>query len=611
MDVVSNRQGCASEWGSKLSIQLVGRGATLASRAPENSGNDGPERACLLVLGMHRSGTSALARVLSLLGCSLPSTLIGSNESNPTGHWESDVIRELNDELLDLAGRSWRDWRSIKPTFFDTLPVKGLAGKAASTIELEFGSSALFVLKDPRTSVLLPFWLRVLEVSKIVPLLLLPVRHPLEVASSLAARDHIDEGVAQLIWLRHLLASEYASRGMKRKFTTYDGLLDDWRGVAKSISNDLGVEWPRSTQTCDKQVREFLTPTLRHHKLEPRQLERDERLLTWSRDVYQIVLKWAEQGEMASDYERLDTIRSAFDTATRLLDPVITTADHASIERSARLIAEAQVETALRQLETARHELASAADEAAEMSQQRDIAEQRRAVAEEQIGSMANSLAELEADWRSQIALSEKLRLEHEQSHASLLSERTAELVNANRRIEMLEAQLVTQAEDHRKARELDRIHANSSIEVVCEERDEALSAMARSEQRSAVMAKQIGELNDRLAEAHRELAEFAKLQFEFDEQTAQLDAAERAVAEATQIATRARQIALTLQGQPWWTSLTVWPRSTRKLERQLARRDLFDTQQYLARYPDVAEGLLSPLVHYLRHGMDEDRIPT
>jgi hypothetical protein len=78
---------------------------------------------------------------------------------------------------------------------------------------------------------------------------------------------------------------------------------------------------------------------------------------------------------------------------------------------------------------------------------------------------------------------------------------------------------------------------------------------------------------------------------------------------QASEIATRARRIALTMQDQPWWTPLLPGSRSAR-LERQLAQAGVFDAEQYLLRYPDVAEGLLPPLKHYLRHGMDEERIP-
>lgn len=59
---------------------------------------------------MHRSGTSALAHVLNLLGCDLLKTLLDGNDSNETGHWESVPIMDLNNEILNSAGSGWHDW---------------------------------------------------------------------------------------------------------------------------------------------------------------------------------------------------------------------------------------------------------------------------------------------------------------------------------------------------------------------------------------------------------------------------------------------------------------------------------------------------------------------
>src|SRR5690242_20012263 len=67
----------------------------------------------VLVLGMHRSGTSALTRMLNLLGCALPDELLGANYSNPEGHWESQRAIAINDALLIALGRSWDDIREL------------------------------------------------------------------------------------------------------------------------------------------------------------------------------------------------------------------------------------------------------------------------------------------------------------------------------------------------------------------------------------------------------------------------------------------------------------------------------------------------------------------
>ena len=72
-------------------------------------------RTGILVAGMHRSGTSALTRVLGSLGCSLPNTLMEANEYNAAGYWESTEVVALNDAVLESAGSAWDDWGAVQP----------------------------------------------------------------------------------------------------------------------------------------------------------------------------------------------------------------------------------------------------------------------------------------------------------------------------------------------------------------------------------------------------------------------------------------------------------------------------------------------------------------
>src|ERR1700740_3710073 len=68
-----------------------------------------PERQIIFVLGMGRSGTSALTRVLSLCGARLPEPLLGASESNLTGHWEPIDAINLNNAFLRRYAASWYD----------------------------------------------------------------------------------------------------------------------------------------------------------------------------------------------------------------------------------------------------------------------------------------------------------------------------------------------------------------------------------------------------------------------------------------------------------------------------------------------------------------------
>ena len=96
---------------------------------------DQKKRVAILVAGMHRSGTSAVTRILSLAGCDLPKNLMTgdvANKFNERGFWEPRSIADLNDELLASAGSAWDDWRA-----FDS-------GWYVSPIAEEFRERALF-----------------------------------------------------------------------------------------------------------------------------------------------------------------------------------------------------------------------------------------------------------------------------------------------------------------------------------------------------------------------------------------------------------------------------------------------------------------------------------
>lgn len=72
-------------------------------------------KVALVVLGMHRSGTSSVAGALAMLGAAAPRTLMAPGEDNPRGFWESQVLMGVNDRLLAAGGSNWRDWRRFPP----------------------------------------------------------------------------------------------------------------------------------------------------------------------------------------------------------------------------------------------------------------------------------------------------------------------------------------------------------------------------------------------------------------------------------------------------------------------------------------------------------------
>ena len=280
-------------------------------------------RRAFVLIGMHRSGTSALTRVLSLLGAGLPKTLIGAAPGNEAGHWESRAVCELNDRILRAAGSAWYDWRAIDPHFFASPQAAELRAEAKATLADEFGDSVLFVLKDPRICRLYPFWQEVLTDAGVEPLPVIPLRSPLEVAASLEARDGMLPALGMLVWLRHVLDAERFSRGGQRVVTGYDALLADWRPAADRIAGTFRLRWAAPAAEAGKAINGFLSTELRHHAVDAT-IEAPG-LAPWIRDTFSILHRWAAEGEDAADHPALDRTEEALRATEPCFAPLIAT----------------------------------------------------------------------------------------------------------------------------------------------------------------------------------------------------------------------------------------------------------------------------------------------
>ena len=269
------------------------------------------------MVGMHRSGTSALARVLTIAGCDLPGTLVEAKPDNATGFWESQPVVDLNDEILSSTGSYWDDWRPFERDWFESPAAGRFRDRALEVLRQEYGESRLFVLKDPRICRLLPFWTDVLSKFDARACVVSPIRNPLDVAASLDNRNGIDPFVAYLIWLRHVLAAEADSRGLPRAYVRYDQLLADAPAAIDRICQDLGLSLPRrggaSTET---DIDAFLSPDLRHHHSGDDGLLSDASVAEWIKSSFRILDCWTRGKTEDEHTPELDRIRTAFDTAT-------------------------------------------------------------------------------------------------------------------------------------------------------------------------------------------------------------------------------------------------------------------------------------------------------
>lgn len=219
----------------------------------------------LVVLGMHRSGTSAAARLCSLLGVTLGNDLLPADSANPEGYWEDRGVLKADDGLLSALDRPWHDVRPMPADWLNHQAVEAYRAALVRHLSGTFRDASLWGVKDPRLCRLIRAWPPVFEALGAEPRFLLLLRHPGAVARSLAARDSLALHNGHLLWLRHLIEAEAATRGFPRAFLLYDRLLEDWEGQAERSGQALGIAWPRDIADAREAARTFLKPELRHH----------------------------------------------------------------------------------------------------------------------------------------------------------------------------------------------------------------------------------------------------------------------------------------------------------------------------------------------------------
>jgi hypothetical protein len=269
-------------------------------------------RTAYLVLGMHRSGTSAVTQLLALAGASLPENVMAGDEHNAKGYFEPWKIAILNDGRLRAAGAAWDDVFAFP---FKPLPrqdERTWLNRAATLFTEEYGDAPFPLLKDPRVSVLLPFWRTVLDDLGVAARCVIPVRHPLAVAGSLARRNGFPPEKSVLLWSAYMLAAEAYSRDLPRAFVGYDALLSDWRGEVARIEAAHGASLPKLTAQAGKAIDKFLTPDLRHNSADTGLPD-----LGWAGELTQRVLDWFEAAAAGKTPDAAPLDEAARDLARR------------------------------------------------------------------------------------------------------------------------------------------------------------------------------------------------------------------------------------------------------------------------------------------------------
>ncbi|MGH9299881.1 MAG: glycosyltransferase, partial [Acidimicrobiales bacterium] len=202
---------------------------------------------CLLVVGMHRSGTSATAAALGDLGVALPreDDLLGPSLGNQRGHFESRSLLLFSDELLARLGSSWDDPPVLQPHNLRRAELDPLILKGRKVFEAAFEApDRPVVWKDPRSTLLLGYWREAIE----RPIqAVLAVRDPLETARSLDKRDRIGVPTGLALWERYFRHAIAGLAGLPVFVSSFHDALarpTEWRYEIADWLEALGVISP-------------------------------------------------------------------------------------------------------------------------------------------------------------------------------------------------------------------------------------------------------------------------------------------------------------------------------------------------------------------------------
>lgn len=220
----------------------------------------------IFILGMHRSGTSALTRVVNLLGAELGTQLMQAAQDNAKGFFEHEVAVQIHEKLMTALGIGWQDGTPLPEGWQEGDAAQQASKEIAALVDSEFANTPLWAMKDPRQSRLMPLWLPILQERGIEPYFIIAYRHPLEVAASLSKRDQLPEATSLLCWLAYTLESLQVAQGFAHSIMAYDTLIADWQTQMRRIGEELKLEWPVAPATAAEEVDQFLSPDLRHHQ---------------------------------------------------------------------------------------------------------------------------------------------------------------------------------------------------------------------------------------------------------------------------------------------------------------------------------------------------------
>jgi hypothetical protein len=256
-------------------------------------------RPIVLVLGMHRSGTSLCSHILSALGVDMADNIAGPRNASVTpdnlrGHWERWEIVEFHDRILGLFNRDYlgrfHDF-ALPVAWWADPRVAQIRHQIVAFLESRMGDG-YFGFKDPRTLRLMPVWHQIFNELKLAPKLVLCLRNPAQVARSLYARDSLDPANGEYRWLAYMIDFYRYANNFECCVVEYEEWFDNPAANIEKLRKFFDLPWQQSESDLTLLLSDLIDPTARHD--DPEHHEANQPLV---RSLYKLASRAGGDGD--------------------------------------------------------------------------------------------------------------------------------------------------------------------------------------------------------------------------------------------------------------------------------------------------------------------------
>jgi len=219
---------------------------------------------CVIVVGMHRSGTSVIAGALSRMGVDFGERLLGPKADNPKGFYEHLDLLELDESILRRLNSGYDDELPLPHEWWKDSRFESYKQAIQDVIRRDFGTSPLFGFKDPRISILLPLYIDALTELGVRPKFVVATRSPGEIAESLRVRNGFSYAKSLALYTKHMRSIEFFTAGFERCHIAMTDFLADTRACLERVRDELWIPLA-PYESAMREIETFVDPSLRHH----------------------------------------------------------------------------------------------------------------------------------------------------------------------------------------------------------------------------------------------------------------------------------------------------------------------------------------------------------